>query len=94
MQFGVGILGANYSQEENLARVLADDRPPHPNFARHAHRYAAKIAAGSILYEPPTVPDLSDDAIIRSCAACARPVHRSEAHMVREAFQRIYGATA
>lgn len=90
MQFGIGILGKNYDPAAALARLLVDERPARKNFPAHAECHAAKLAAETLLSEPPTIPDLSDDALIRRFAKCALSVHRSEVAMVRDAFIRTY----
>lgn len=90
MQFGVGLLGAGWTLEGAIERQLANTLPANPNFYLHAGKYAAKIAAETILSDSPTFPDLSNDGIVRRCAGCARPVRPSEAPMVREAFNKEY----
>lgn len=91
MQFGVGLLGRDWTLEGAINDQLANSLPANPNFHRFAANYAAKIAAETILAEHPTSPDLTDAAIVTRCAACARPVRPSEAPMVREAFIKEYG---
>jgi hypothetical protein len=90
MQFGIGLLGAGWTLEGQTERQLASTLPPGRNFRLHAACYAAKIAAETILSEPPTTPDLSDEGIVRRCAGAARPVRPSETAMVRKAFVEEY----
>jgi hypothetical protein len=92
MQFGIGILGAGWSIELATKTALSNTLPPHPNFHLHAGRYAGKIAKQTILSEHYSLPDLSDDGIVRASAGCARSVRPSEASMVREAFIQDYGS--
>jgi hypothetical protein len=91
MEFGVGLLGQGWTLEGETERQLANTLPPNKNFHLVATKYAAKIAAETILYDPPHFPDLTDEGIVRRCAGCARPVRPSEAPMVREAFNKEYG---
>lgn len=86
MQFGIGILGKNYDFEAADNRARNDQRPPHPNFYLHAGRYAAALAAKTILAEPPSIPDLSDAGIVEEFIRACRPVRPSEASAVRDAF--------
>lgn len=90
MQFGVGLLGAGWTLECAIERQLANTLPANPNFHLHAAKYAAKIAAETILSDYPSIPDLTNEGIVRRCAGCARPVRPSEAPMVREAFNKEY----
>ena len=92
MEFGVGLLGKDWTLEGAIKDELANTRPANPNFHRFAANYAAKIAAETVLSEYPHLPDLTDSGIVTRCAACARPVRPSEAPMVREAFILEYGA--
>lgn len=91
MQFGVGLLGRNWTLEGAIKDELANTLPANPNFHRFASNYAAKIAAETVLSEHPNLPDLTDAGIVTRCAACARPVRPSEAPMVRKAFIKEYG---
>jgi hypothetical protein len=91
MQFGVGLLGRDWTLEGAIKDQLANTLPANPNFHRFAANYAAKIAAETILSEHPNSPDLTDAGIVTRCAACARPVRLSEATMVRAAFLAEYG---
>lgn len=91
MEFGVGLLGQGWTLEGETERQLANTLPPNKNFHLYARNYSAKIAAETVLYETPNVPDLSDEGIVRRCAGCARPVRPSEAPMVRDAFIKEYG---
>ena len=90
MEFGVGLLGQGWTVEGVIDRLLSSDTPANPNFHRFASNYAAKIAAETVLSEWPSEPDLTNEGIVRRCAACARPVRVSEAPMVREAFLAGY----
>lgn len=90
MQFGVGLLGKGYTIEGATERLLASDAGPHVKFQIHAGRYAAKIAKETVLSERATIPDLTDEGIVRRCAGCARPVRLSEAGMVRDTFLSEY----
>lgn len=86
MQFGVGILGSGWKLEDQQKRMRADTRHPRANFQLHAECYAAKIAADSILAEPPTAPDLSDEGMVQALGNCALTPRPSEYPMIREAF--------
>jgi len=90
MQFGIGLLGKGWTIEGATARLLASDTPPGANFHLHAANYAGKIAKETILSDHPSVPDLTDEGIVRRCAGCARPVRMSEADLVRAAFVADY----
>lgn len=95
MQFGAGtILGAGWCPQEQLERVLTNVQPARTKFAARAHAYAAKIAAETILAEPPTAPDLTDDAILTRCSQVGLTPRRSEAHMIRASYVDIYGFPA
>lgn len=91
MQFGIGILGKGWTLEKATELVLANRAAAHPNFPTYADRYAGKIAKETVLSDRPSLPDLSDEGIVRRCAGCARPVRPSEASMVRAAFESKYG---
>lgn len=90
MEFGVGLLGRDWTLEGAIKDQLANTLPANPNFHRFAANYAAKIAAETILAEHPNTPDLTEAGIVTRCAACARPVRPSEAGMVRDAFLSEY----
>jgi hypothetical protein len=90
MEFGVGLLGQGWTIEEATDQLLASNKPANPNFHRFAANYAAKVAAETVLSDHQSIPDLTDEGIVRRCAACARPVRMSEAPMVREAFLSEY----
>lgn len=94
MQFGVGILGAGWTEEKARQQARTNTAPARPNFHRHAGCYAAKLAAETICSERPTVPDLSDEALLDRFATCALMVRPSEVHMVRDAFLAEYGDQA
>jgi len=91
MQFGIGLLGAGWTIEGAAARLLAGDTPPSPNFHLHAAKYAGKIAKETVLSDYPSLPDLTNEGIVRRCAGCSRPVRMSEARLVRDAFMIEYG---
>ncbi len=94
MQFGIGILGKGWNSEGAIRLALDDARPASSRFPAHAAKYAAKLAADTILSEPSSDPDLTDAGLVRHFALCARPVRWSEAHMVRDAFLATYGGGA
>jgi hypothetical protein len=52
--------------------------------------YAAKIAAETILSEPPTTPDLSDEGIARQLANCVVPPKPNQLADIRAAFCAEY----
>lgn len=91
MQFGIGLLGRDWKVEEVEARMLVSTELPRPGWDVRAEAYAAKLAAETILAEPPTAADVSNRAIVLRMVHCARPVRITEAPAVREAFERIYG---
>lgn len=90
MQFGIGILGRRWTAEFAREQAAGNAQPARRNFGHHARCYAAKLAAETLLAEPPTEPDLSDEALISRFATCALMVRPSEIHMVREAFVSEY----
>ena len=90
MEFGVGLLGQGWTIEEATERLLESTTPANPNFHLFSANYAAKVAAETVLSDHPSIPDLTDEGIVRRCAACARPVRMTEAPMVREAFLSEY----
>ena len=53
--------------------------------------YAAKIAAETVRYDPPTRPDLSEAGILNRLAPCGRPARPAEVPAIRAAFIREYG---
>jgi hypothetical protein len=91
MQFGVGLLGAGWTPEFAREKVCLNADPARKNFHLHATCYAAKVAAETILAEPPSIPDLSDAALLYQLGTCAPAPRPSEVHMVREAFLAEYG---
>lgn len=91
MQFGIGLLGRGWTPEFAIEQVLANKAPARGNFTLHAACYAAKLAADTILAEPPSSPDLDDRALTIHFATSALPVRPSEVGMVRAAFVEQYG---
>lgn len=57
----------------------------------HARKYVAKLAADTILAEPPTRPDLSDAGLEHHFAGCVRPPTRAEYDMIRAGYLTGYG---
>ncbi len=95
MQFGNGSpLGREWKVADVEARMFASTEPPRDGWEVRAEAYADKLAADTILAEPPTRADLSDRAIVLRMLHCARPVRITEAPAVREAFERMYGQQA
>lgn len=90
MQFGIGILGKNWDRELHYQSIRDDERAAHPAFAASAGKFAAKLAADTIHYEPPSYPDLSDNGILEALIGCVRPVRKSEVAKVRDAFLAEY----
>src|SRR5690606_22705102 len=91
MQFGIGLLGRGYDPVKKIAEMLANTKPANIS-PRRASMSAAKVAAESILAEPPIPPDLTNAGIVRLMANCARAVRPSEAPAVRAAFIAEYAS--
>lgn len=78
-------MNTSVEEQQNAAR------PAHPNFGAHALKYAAKLAADTVLRDNFVgVPDLSDETLLQHFARCVRPARRAELGMVREAFLAEY----
>lgn len=61
---------------------------------KHPDDFAAKIAAESVRREPPTEPDLSDDAIRAYTDAASITTTTADLAAIREEFIRTYAAEA
>lgn len=68
---------------------------PQSKLLRRPEPYAAKIAAESILAEPPSVPNLSPENILAQMSNCAKSLHTIEqAEQVRDVYLAQYGGRA
>lgn len=65
-----------------------------PRWAAKAHRYAAKFAAETVSYEPPTWVEPTDEAFAACFAHCVRVPPAEVYPLIREAFFAEYGPCA
>ena len=61
-----------------------------PRWAAKAHRYAAKFAAETVSYEPPTWVEPTDEAFAECFAHCVRVPPAEVYPLIREAFLAEY----